>query len=68
MDMTDDTVYARFSMGAASTQYLAGTISGASGAVLLHAAINEGGVHALVTYKTRKSGKAPLSSEVKNEI
>ena len=29
---------------------------------------NEGGVHALLTDKTRKPGKVPISTEVKNEI
>ena len=29
---------------------------------------NEGGVHALLTDKTRKPGKSPVSTEVKNEI
>ena len=38
-DMPDGTVYAGFSMGAASAQYLAGTIPGAGGAVLMHAAL-----------------------------
>lgn len=38
-DMPDGTVYAGFSMGAAPAQYLAGTISGAGGAVLMHAAL-----------------------------
>jgi dienelactone hydrolase len=38
-DMPNGTVYAGFSMGAASAQYLAGTISGAGGAVLMHAAL-----------------------------
>lgn len=37
--MPDGTVYAGFSMGAASAQYLAGTIPGAGGAVLMHAAL-----------------------------
>jgi dienelactone hydrolase len=38
-DMPNGTVYAGFSMGAASAQYLAGTIPGAGGAVLMHAAL-----------------------------
>jgi len=41
-DMPDGTVYAGFSMGAASAQYLAGTIPGAGGAVLMHAALPNG--------------------------
>lgn len=38
-DTPDGTVYAGFSMGAASAQYLAGTIPRAGGAVLMHAAL-----------------------------
>lgn len=38
-DMSSGTVYAGFSMGAASAQYLAGTMPGAGGAVLMHAAL-----------------------------
>lgn len=38
-DMPSGTVYAGFSMGAASAQYLAGTVPGAGGAVLMHAAL-----------------------------
>lgn len=38
-DMPDGTVYAGFSMGAAPAQYLAGTIPGSGGAVLMHAAL-----------------------------
>lgn len=38
-EMPVGTVYAGFSMGAASAQYLAGTIPGAGGAVLMHAAL-----------------------------
>ena len=38
-DMPSGTVYAGFSMGAASAQYLAGTIPGAGGAILMHAAL-----------------------------
>jgi dienelactone hydrolase len=38
-NMPSGTVYAGFSMGAASAQYLAGTMPGAGGAVLMHAAL-----------------------------
>ena len=38
-DMPNGTVYAGFSMGAASAQYLSGIIPGAGGAVLMHAAL-----------------------------
>jgi dienelactone hydrolase len=38
-DMPDGTVYAGFSMGAASAQHLAGTVPGAGGAILMHAAL-----------------------------
>ena len=38
-DMPSGTVYAGFSMGAASAQYLAGAVPGAGGAILMHAAL-----------------------------
>lgn len=38
-DLPNGTIFAGFSMGAASAQYLAGTTPGAGGAVLMHAAL-----------------------------